>query len=75
MNTLFTMALCHDVIPHMDKSKDYADVMQEIKRSDIAYEGGSPDEVELVTTAKDLGIAFLKRASQRELILLDMHTM
>lgn len=57
------MALCHDVIPHLDPQKDYSDVVSGIKRSDIKYEGGSPDEVELVTTAKDLGVAFLKRVS------------
>ena len=49
--------------------------MSGVKRTDISYEGGSPDEVELVTTAKDLGVAFLKRITQKEVLLLDMHSL
>ena len=43
------MALCNDVIPHLD----YTNMLSGIKRSDIKYEGESPDEVELAAAVKD----------------------
>ncbi len=67
------MALCHDVISNTDKAAHQVDHLVEKRRDEIWYEGGSPDEVELVTTAKDLGIAFNQRVTQKEWEVLDLH--
>lgn len=57
MNTILTLALCHNVTPTLDNMTD----LFEGNSNEISYQAASPDEIAIVKFTEFIGLTLIKR--------------